>query len=1791
MSGLKTLCVLLCVLRADGRGYPGRKRGVQKHYSTAMQRYRQGPHVCQSRFGNGCCLGWIATLGSGQCIIPVCSFGCGNGYCVAPNLCFCSGGQQGISCSDDGMSSHLLSDSILNHSNIDGNPPSCLNMHCDQSCALIGGMPVCSCYGGYSLGKDGKTCYDVDECSRYGGQSLCQQICKNNIGSYRCLCYHGYQLLANGRTCITSKYLGLTGLAGRCGEYGCDMSCNHGGCEEISRVCPIGFTMTETSNGVSCKDINECSTASCKGQCVNKEGGFVCDCGAGMQLSPDKHSCVDLDECAGNRSPCQQRCQNVVGSFKCSCRVGFYLHNNGRSCTDVNECRWLGESRVCRHSCHNTFGSYLCSCRAGFRLLADRSTCEDIDECKEDVSLCNSRCLNTMGSYRCACVEGFQMIEGQCLDWDECSDLGRRTCQQTCINTAGSFFCSCDHGYLLAADSQSCVGMLQDVNECENSNCSHHCANTLGSFRCLCPRGYTQHTNGRHCQDANECAASGDSHCAHNCVNTAGSYYCTCHPGYRLHFDRHSCIPDGACQSCQSECSPGFSLLPNGVDCTDIDECLSSPCSHRCVNTEGSFYCTCPEGFHLNGNDTCTEFSLAWAPVMESLKQPLPAAIVATPRTPPTSCWYNETLQQNGANWTVSECVVCTCRLGTVSCTMCPSLPCRKMELVLGHCCPVCKSCLSNGSIHAHNSSWVSASHPCLTCSCQEGEVFCQPVICNTSCSHPVHGEGQCCGTCDQCLYEGKVVNHEDVFSPSNDNCTLCVCISGNVKCITPECPPVTCEKPTLLDCCPTCPAECIDQGIVYPHGAEFTRAGIDCISCVCLNGEVECSYSPCPVLDCAREDWFLEPGQCCFTCRQDKTVKGCFIDDNGIEFPVGQIWSPGDPCEVCVCQADGSIVCKRTECFETCAHPILVPGQCCPDCSAGCAYGGVTYQNNETFPSAADSCLTCICLSGSAACSPIECKVSCTYPFHPEGECCPLCMDCNYEGRKVTNGQSFQPENRPCYQCNCQLGEVSCEVLTCDPPSCDHSHSVPGECCPTCSVCLYDGQILEDGGYYISATDPCVICLCTEGNVECDWKGDSCTELECEQPLLHVPGTCCPLCPDLSVASSSTESSALYPPITDNAIPEKPAPTRFSRSPRRATAQPPTSGPEVRLISFTPSARPATRKYNLHRIVPWSVRSKLAQGLKTSPESRRIVTTEQPAVGHPADMETSTNSETQAIAEPQTVLLPPTTASSLATGSIKDKIVQEDLSCVDEGGVVFSHGQSVPNGDPCTRCLCLDTVISCSRISCLTQGECTNPVKEEGQCCPLCQGCMVNGVNYTDGSVLIPHDNPCLQCRCLKGMVMCRSQKGQCPSLLCSLRQQETPRNQCCPVCVNSHRCVHQGQVHEAQSHWLDGCDLCHCNNGTVECQSKPCSTPISCPAQHILSQPDGECCMSCQPKTKPKGASCTVFGESHYVTFDGLFYDLSGTCAYLLAQDCESNRFNVVYKSKWNGSSTDPGTKVLIVQIENRTIELSAGSPVHVNNTEVELPYTDAPNISIQHSGLYVILKSPVGLGITWDGNSFIEINVPESLQSRMRGLCGNFNGNSSDDFVSPAGEVALSPIEFGNSWRVRQKKDSLCSVKDIEDPCNGTTLPDHQSVNSTCSIIMGPLFQPAHDSIDPQPYYRSCLTDLCACVEQTRCLCGVLSAYAFRALRNGIILNWRNATPCGVTCDGGSSYSECSCPQTCSTYLQSDTQCSTTSCLPGCQCPAGLFMYQSNCLPPSLCPMESLYSQRETSSYPSF
>ncbi|KAJ1177039.1 hypothetical protein NDU88_002303 [Pleurodeles waltl] len=868
-SLLQVSCLFLCTGLTRGRIYSARKKPA----GSALQRNRFGPHMCHSAVGAGigCCPGWAPSPITGLCVIPLCSFGCGSGSCIAPNVCSCRGGQQSISCPDDGAATGFLSQYA--EVSPGKTSSSCLSAMCEQSCLLISGSPVCSCFHGYSLSKDGRSCYDVDECSRSRSPGPCQQQCRNSLGSYRCLCFHGYQIASNGRSCIPLTAMTAVEVPGGCGEYGCTLTCNHGGCEHISRVCPPGFTMREMENGVTCIDIDECETASCDGICLNTDGGFVCECRPGMQLSADRQSCVDIDECSANRALCQQKCRNSYGSYKCLCSTGFTLHGNGHSCIDVNECRRPSGARLCQHSCQNTFGSFLCACRVGFQLHVDKVSCNDVDECS--------------------------------LSFD--------------------------------------------------------------------------HTT---------------SPCRHLCTNTFGSYRCSCHQGYQLASDGHSC-----------------------EELTDLGATLSLMFSS-----------------HKDALPT-------------TFLPPYPQAFMTLPQV-----------------------------------------------------------------LHVDGSLWTEAG--CLHCTCQAGIVLCDNVTCSVPCSHPVPMPDECCPSCEGCLFEGIERTEGDVFPPTVDDCIVCICIAGNVTCINPDCPDITCQNPVMSDCCLRCPAECFFHGETFPHGAEFSRDGDKCSSCICRNGEVECFFAPCPTLDCPREDWLLEPGQCCFRCQEFQTVTGCPVDDNGIEFPIGQIWSPGDPCEICVCQADSSVVCKRTDCVETCPHPILIPGQCCPDCSAGCSYGRIVVQNNESFPSPSDSCLTCICLFGSVACSPRECTVSCTYPFHAEGECCPICRDCTYEGRKVLDGQAFLMEKEPCTQCTCQSGEVNCEEITCQ-VSCSEPYTPPGECCATCSECLYEDQVLEDGGYYVSKADPCILCYCEAGNVHCDWRGDSCPLLVCEQPPVHAAGTCCPVCPE----------------------------------------------------------------------------------------------------------------------------------------------------------------------------------------------------------------------------------------------------------------------------------------------------------------------------------------------------------------------------------------------------------------------------------------------------------------------------------------------------------------------------------------------------------------------------------------------------------------------------------------------------------------------------------------------------
>ncbi|KAJ8931729.1 hypothetical protein NQ314_015327, partial [Rhamnusium bicolor] len=129
------------------------------------------------------------------------------------------------------------------------------------------------------------------------------------------------------------------------------------------------------------------------------------------------------------------------------------------------------------------------------------------------------------------------------------------------------------------------------IDECKinNGECEIKCLNTMGSFECQCSSGLRLADNLKFCEDINECRLrNGHGPCQDTCENSYGSYKCSCVSlnGTKLGEDGHSCV--------------------------DLDECAkdNGGCSHKCINTLGRAFCTCPDGMELSSDwKTCQDIN------------------------------------------------------------------------------------------------------------------------------------------------------------------------------------------------------------------------------------------------------------------------------------------------------------------------------------------------------------------------------------------------------------------------------------------------------------------------------------------------------------------------------------------------------------------------------------------------------------------------------------------------------------------------------------------------------------------------------------------------------------------------------------------------------------------------------------------------------------------------------------------------------------------------------------------------------------------------------------------------------------------------------------------------------------------------------------------------------------------------------------------------------------------------------------------------------------------------------
>ncbi|XP_022097489.1 fibrillin-1-like [Acanthaster planci] len=646
----------------------------------------------------------------------------------------------------------------------------CRSSQCDQECINTEGGMRCECGPGFTLSPDGQGCTDIDECARSDWQP-CHHTCINSRGSFRCSCQPGYYLHQNGRSCLDVNE--CTQGGGQVCHHICQNT--HG---SYRCSCRPGFELQ--SDGTTCRDIDECSQGSngCSGSCINTIGSYQCSCTQGYTNRGG--TCVDIDECQMSNGGCEQLCVNTQGSFLCSCRQGYTLNSDARTCTDVDECGQFS-GRVCEHGCENVDGTYQCRCPSGFRLHANKQNCIDINECVEQQGVCHYRCVNTRGSYHCICPPSFQLAaDGRmCDDVDECT-VSNHGCQGGCENTMGSYHCTCAEGQLGTGD----LYCGKQPSGCTSDMCSHKCVDTGVGHQCMCPRGYQLHSGGRHCEDKNECLEVGKGGCQHQCTNTMGSYYCSCYPGYRLHYDRKHCVPSPGCNTC-NVCPAGFRMNTQTRRCEDVDECSSPPnhcgttrcspnravCSHNCINTVGSYSCTCRPGYLIQPDGyTCAQDGPVCSP----------------PCRNGGTCRYSRQCGGNTYNCRFTEC---TCRAGFTGphCENVLPTSCQPPCMNGGQCVDGICQCTAGFT----GPSCSSDKNECLNHRCEH---HCQNTFGSFQClcrgGYTINADGETCseiGCFPPCMNGATCVNKACVcpegFSGPNCQTDINECATDNGGC------------------------------------------------------------------------------------------------------------------------------------------------------------------------------------------------------------------------------------------------------------------------------------------------------------------------------------------------------------------------------------------------------------------------------------------------------------------------------------------------------------------------------------------------------------------------------------------------------------------------------------------------------------------------------------------------------------------------------------------------------------------------------------------------------------------------------------------------------------------------------------------------------------------------------------------------------------------------------------------------------------------------------------------------
>ncbi|KAG7271057.1 hypothetical protein CRUP_037956 [Coryphaenoides rupestris] len=400
--------------------------------------------------------------------------------------------------------------------------------------------------------------------------------------------------------------------------------------------------------------------------------------------------------------------------------------------------------------------------------------------------------------------------------------------------------------------------------------------------------------------------------------------------------------------------------------------------------------------------------------------------------------------------------------------------------------------------------------------------------------------------------------------------------------------------------------------------------------------------------------------------------------------------------------------------------------------------------------------------------------------------------------------------------------------------------------------------------------------------------------------------------------------------------------------------------------------------------------------------------------------------------------------------------------------------------------------------------------------------------------------------------------------------------------VTADNCTCLYDGQLYQPNDIYADHKSICFCEKGSMRCSSSetrsdtglsdffydddfapprarraaPCAPPLT-RADCGPGQTGLECARTCQNHDLPcnslaciRGCLCpngTVRHQGECIApgecpcyHNNRLYASGQT----VSMDCNTC---VCEKSKWQctGKVCDGVCRTVgeahYITFDGLQYSFPGLCQYVLVQVRMKKPVLRGSQVEIVRSGQFYLLLLGKHISISWDQGTHLLVHI--SAQYRLPSACG-------DD------GVRLITVE------------------------------------QSCDVLTGSLFNQCHSQVDAEPYVDMCVEAACSCpsVGNCACFCDVIAAYAQACSERGVSISWRSNDLCPMSCEDLNPkspgvgeelcqwrYNTCgsACPLTC--QHPEPLLCPLT-CVEGCHayCPPGQLLDEvaMRCVEPSQC-----------------